>query len=197
MSTPQWQPPRPNGRDPRVPFGAPQQPQQYPPPQLEDYQEPPSSLGRTLLLVIGGLALVGLVLLGLQFFGTPREESGAATPSRPAPSAAEESLGRSGSSIPFDSYGKGTFEVVSHTWGEGTLDVEVRVTLTEGQGTYSAYVFNNETMVNSDVIDAETIHVSAGETKTAKWRFLTNRADSTVVLATSAGTPVTALPVSG
>ncbi|MDO5081821.1 MAG: hypothetical protein Q4D89_00275 [Arachnia propionica] len=191
-----WQPPPPQGRDPRTPFGSPQQPMQQPPPRIQDFQEPRSGLGRTLLIVITVVALIGGALFALQVMGGP-EATSSPSASRGVPTAATSSLGASATSIDFDGYGKGTFEILSSSWGDKGLEVEVQVTLTEGQGTYTTYAFHNESMTSADPRKEENITIRAGESKTARYVFDLPRGAGTIVLATSTGTPVTALTIKG
>lgn len=194
MSIPQWQPPQQGGRDPRIPFGAPQQPSQQPAPQIEDYQQPRTGLGRTLVIVIAVVTVIGATLIGLQFLGSP-QAAPTPDPSRIGPSAIKTSLGASSTSIPFDGYGTGTFEIISRTWGDRTLDVEIKVTLTEGQGTYTTYAFSNETMASADPVEGDPFHISSGESKVAHFQFYLEHSEATLVLATSGGKPVTALQI--
>ncbi|MDO5065832.1 MAG: hypothetical protein Q4D96_00940 [Propionibacteriaceae bacterium] len=198
MST-HWQPPQPQGRDPRTPFGSPQQPMPQPAPQIQDYQEPRGSLGRTLLIVVVVVAVIGAVLYGLQVIGGEPQAQSSASPSahRTAPSMAASSLGASTTSVAFDSYGKGTFEILNSAWGNKGLEVEVQITLTEGQGTYSVYAFHNDSMTSADPTTGEPITVFSGETKTATYLFDLPRGEGTLVLATSSGTPITALILKG
>ena len=195
MSTPHWQPPRQGGRDPRTPFGPPQQPMQ-PAPRIQDYQDSGNGPGRVLLVVVAVVAVIGIALYGLQVMGSP-EAQPSPSATRVGPSAASSSLGATATSVDFEGYGKGTFEILGTTWGDKGVDVEIQITLTEGQGTYTTYAFHNASMTSAEPVSGEPITIRAGEKKTARYRFVLERGDSTVVLATSSGTPVTALTLKG
>src|SRR5690606_35585197 len=68
------------GRDPRVPFGHPPAGAAAPEPHIEEFTPPRQSRTRPALLIAGVVGVVALLLLALQFLGSP-DGAPAASPS--------------------------------------------------------------------------------------------------------------------
>ncbi len=194
MSNQQWPSAQRPGRDPRQPFGAPAPDASHQPQSIENYQAPKGSPGRGLLVGVVALAVVGGLLIGLQHFSSEAKPTPSA--SGPGPATAASSLGAGKHSIPFEGNGKGTFEVLSSSWGEDEVEVRIRITLDEGQASFQVAIFNNQTMQSTDPAAQEPIRVKAGEPVEKTVRFLAPKADYTVVLTNGTGKDaLTALPL--
>lgn len=201
-----------SGRDPRRPFGSPSggtqppygQPQGSPPqqPSIDSFQAPRSSLGKPILIGVAIVGAIAILLVALQFFGPGTTASPSPTPAvtqsagaTSMPTAAETS----GTKIPFEGNGTGTFEVLSQSWSGDSLVVKLRVTLDEGQSTksFSTYVFNNQSMQVSDPTDTTPFSVTAGQPYEGTFTFNVPKGKTTAVLASGSGRALTALPING
>ena len=177
------------GRDPRQPFG--QAPTAPPAPGA---LEPPRPRG-TLWIVLGVVALIGALLLGMQFLGG-QDAVESATPTTSV--AAEPSPTRTGNFIPFEGNGDGIFEIVAYTWNDDHLTLRIRVEVEDGEYGFSLFAFTNATRESFDPVGPAAFTVTAGTPYEADVTFLMPRADATIVLATPSGRiALNALPVSG
>lgn len=191
---PNWRPTEfrdAQGRDPRTPFG--QQPQQPP----ANAELLPPKRPKSTLIVLLAVALVGVVVVALQFLGgggpTP-----SASPSPVASATAAPSPERTGNWIPFEGNGNGSFEIVSYQWSGDTLTARIKVEVTEGEYGFSIFAFSNESRADYSPEDPYGFTVRAGQPYEADVVFHMPNADSTIVLATPSGrTALNALPVKG
>ncbi len=175
------------GRDPRQPFG--QAPTAPPAPGA---LEPPRPRG-TLWIVLGVVALIGALLLGMQFLGG-QDAVESATPTTSV--AAEPSPTRTGNFIPFEGNGDGIFEIVRHQWTAEGLRLRIRVEIEEGEYQFGLFAFTNASREAFDPLDPSPFTVRAGVPYEADVLFAMPNADSTIVLATPSGrVALNALPV--
>lgn len=190
---PSWKPTQfhdAQGRDPRTPFGQPPQPG----PSMQDL-EPPRRPNSTLLIVVGVVALVGLIIVAMQFIGAPSAEPSASASPQSSASLAP-SPERTGNWIPFEGNGDGTFEILSYAWQGDQLTARVRIDVQEGEYGFTLFAFANETRASFDPLDPSVITVRAGQPYEGEVVFFMPNADSTIVLATPSGrTALNALPV--
>lgn len=203
-SDPSWQPPRYQdapARDPRQPFGQPAAPAEGPTARIQDFQPPRQSKWRPALVIVAVLVVVGLLLAALQFFGpegsgsSPTASPSAAAQDRATASPAPVATG--GTSIPFEGNGTGTFEVLDQSWTDDGLSVRFRVTVDEGEQSFSVYIFNNASMQVADPLDIAPFYASSEQPHEATAVFPVERGPSTLVLASGFGRALTALPIDG
>lgn len=198
---PRWQPQSyrdTQGRDPRQPFGAPQQPEGHQPPSIQDFRAPSGPKTPWWMIAAGVVAAIALVLVALQFVGGEPEVTPSPTPSVQV--SGEEIPGSSatgGNAIPFEGNGTGLFELLNETWDDQGVLIEYRVTLDQGRESFGFYLFNNETMAVADPMDLTPVVVSAGEPYSGTVRFDVVRATGTLVLTSAYGRALTALPIKG
>ncbi|MDO5093706.1 MAG: hypothetical protein Q4D79_09855 [Propionibacteriaceae bacterium] len=194
MSNQQWPPGRQPGRDPRVPFGSPAPNAIQQPTSIEQYQEPQKNTRRNVVLGAIAVAVVGGVLVGLQYLSSQPDASPSSASG--GPTVAASSLGASDRQIPFEGNGTGTFEVVSCTWDDKGVEVTIRITLDEGEASFQTNVFNKQTMQSSEPTDAAPIRVKSGAPQEAIVRFEVPRTAYTIVLTSGNGRDaLTALPL--
>ena len=190
---PNWRPTEfhdAQGRNPHTPFG--QQPQ--PAPSYQDL-EPPRRPNSTLWIVLGAVAVIAAVVLGMLFLGGGQGDPGP-TASATADPTAVPSPERTGNYIPFEGNGDGTFEIVSYRWSGDTLTARIRVEVSEGEYGFAVFAFANETRAAYDPVDPYGFTVRAGQPYEGEVVFHMPNADSTIVLATPSGrTALNALPV--
>lgn len=185
------------GRDPRQPFGATQHDQHAP--SIHDFQEDPRERAggrRTVVIVAVVVALVIALVVGLNMFGEtsgpePGESVGPNITFDPSAAAT------SGTSIPFEGNGTGTFELLGSSWSGDVLEVSYRITLDEGRANFSLYLFSNESMNSYSPMEAVYNDIQAGEPFEGTARFRIEPGDATLVLTSGAGRALTALPISG
>lgn len=187
---PNWRPPQFHdapGRDPRAPFGqsAPAGP---------DLAPPPRRSTRGIYLLIAVVVLIAALVLGMQFFGSPRSsESASASLSPSAPTAT-----RSGNWVPFEGNGDGTFEVMSHRWTETGLSVKVRVEVSSGEYNFRMYVYINKSRESYEPYSLDVFTASVDQPFEETVEFVMPRGESTLVLATPSGrTALNGLPIEG
>lgn len=190
---PAWQPQQfhdAQGRDPRVPFG-----QQAPPPPSYEQLAPPKRGKGPLLAVLGVVAVVAAVVIGMQFFdGSDPEPT--TTPSVAA--TAEPTAERTGNYIPFEGNGDGIFEIVNYTWNGDQLNLRIRVEVEQGDYAFSLFAFTNETRKSYDPVDMRSFSARPDEPYEGDVTFVMPNADSTIVLTTPSGrVALNALPVKG
>lgn len=156
---------------------------------------PPRPPRTTLWIVLGAVALIAALILGMQFLGGAAEES---TSPAPTVAAGEPSQSRSGNSIPFEGNGDGIFEIVRHQWTDDGLRLRIRVEIEEGEYMFGLFAFNNESREAYDPMDPYPFSVRAGLPYEADVFFPMPNSDSTIVLATPSGrVALNALPVEG
>lgn len=194
---PNWRPAEfhdASGRDPRTPFG--QQPPQAQQPSYQDL-EPPRRPNSTLWVVLGSVLLVAAIVLGMMFLAGGDPEP-VASPSPTAAPSSQAAPQRTGTSIPFEGNGNGTFEIVSSHWSGNTLTARIRVEVDDGEYGFSVFAFANASRVSYDPVDPAGFTVRAGQPYEADVVFEMPNADSTIVLATASGrSALNALPVKG
>ena len=193
---PNWRPQQfhdARGRDPRQPFGQQAAPEVPP----SAYFEPPKRSNKSMWLVIGAVAAVAALILGIQFLGGASPlASPSPTPSRVLPS--QGSALPTGNSVPFEGNGDGTFEILSHSWGSEGLTVRIRVEVQRGEYGFGVFAFTNETRESYDPLDQRTFTVQAGTPFETELTFDMPQADSTIMLTTPSGrVALNALPVKG
>lgn len=183
------------GRDPHQPFGATNHNQQTP--TIHDFQEDPRERAggrRTIVLVAVVVAVVAALVIGLNMFGQtagpePGESVGPNITFDPTAAAT------SGTVIPFEGNGTGTFELLDHSRSGDILEVSYRITLDEGRANFSLYMFSNESMVSYSPVEAVYDDVQAGTPFESTARFRIEPGAATLVLTSGAGHALTALPV--
>lgn len=189
MSSAQW-PSTPHGRDPRQPFG-----QQAPPPPSYQDLEPPKRSKGPLFAVLGVVALIAAIVLGMQFLGGPDEDPDA-PPS--VTSTAEPTAERTGNFIPFEGNGDGIFEILEYSWNGDQLNLRIRVEVEQGDYAFAVFAFTNETRLSYDPVDMRAFSARPDDPYEGNVTFVMPNADSTIVLTTPSGrVALNALPVKG
>ena len=190
MNVPQWQnnpqqnPPQ-QGRDPRTPFGSPTPDSSNVPKRIEAYEPHRGGAARSILMGIAALAVVGAVLLGLQFLGQDRNTG---NPSSTTPTTGVSSLGAGKSSAPFDANGGGTFELLSYNWtSDNDVEVQVRITLDQGSASFDIYLLSSTTMKSYQPTNSPSMRVKAEQPADITLNFSAPRDRSTVILSTENG----------
>lgn len=184
-----WQPPKFQehpGRDPRAPFNA---QSAAPTPEIDVPKKPVWPIGVAVILA----TVIGLGLLIYLPGQKPAEPS--AQP--PASSTVASSPKPTGNALPFDKFGGGIFEIIQHSWVEDGLELEYRITLNEGTNSFRIIAYLDETRESYLSNEDETIFVDSASPATGKLRIAMPRGDSTIILSSNTGRPVTALAVSG
>lgn len=160
---------------------------------------PPSS--RLPLLV----TLVVLVVAALIWGATllrPASPTAAASPSASSSPAATPS----GSGMPFlspDERLSGRWEIVDHRWTDSGLEVEITLAADRGPVNYSFVAFNNavveatESTAGSEQPQFSGQPIPTGQKESGWLFFPIERGPATIILATSGGNQMSALPVSG
>ena len=193
MNLPQWQnapqqiPPARQGRDPRVPFGTPTSNTLNTPTQIEAYQQPRGGAARSILIGVLALAVVAAVLLWLQFGSNQGGATGGPS-SAPPPSANTSSLGAQESRAPFEANGGGVFELLAYNWnGDNDVEVQVRVTLSEGSASFDIYLVSSKNMRSYPPLNSPSLRAKAGQPLDVTLKFAAPRDKSTIVLSTDSG----------
>ena len=190
---PSWQPQQfqdAQGRDPRQPFG-----HQAPPPPSYEELEPPKRSNAALFAVLGVVALIAAIVIGMQFFGGSGPDQ-SATPA--ATATMEPSPERTGNFIPFEGNGDGIFEILDHSWDGDRLDLRIRVEVEHGEYAFAVFAFTNETRLSYDPVDMRAFSASVENPYEGNVTVLMPNADSTIVLTTPSGrVALNALPVKG
>lgn len=171
------------------------------PPEMAQFEAPPQSNHR--VLVLGGAivaAIVALILI-LQFTGgfSPSTPGESASPSVvPTSDALPEPAQTSGTSIPFEGNGTGLFEILSQKWDDEGLTIEYRISLDEGQGerSFSLYMFTDATLEVMDPIETEFATVTPTSPFSGTLHFPVEQAKGTLVLS-SFNRALAALPIRG
>ena len=191
---PNWRPPQfhdAQGRDPRQPFG---QPAAAPPP--PEQWEPPKQSKKSLWLVLGAVAAIAALVIGLQLFSSSSPEAQSSETN--GPNFATASPSRTGNYVPFEGNGDGSFEIVSYEWTDVGVDLRIRVDVEHGEFGFGVFAFTNETRHSYDPVDMRAFTVTAGTPYEADVSFVMPRADSTIVLTTPSGRiALNALPIKG
>lgn len=180
-----------------MPYG-----QRPPSASIDEFQAPRSSVAKPLMIGLAIVGAIGILLVALQFFGGEPTASPsptvASTPSG-SPDTLPTAVATSGTTIPFEGNGEGTFEVLSQNWTDNGLVVEIKVSLNPGQGTesFTTYAFNNESMQVVDPTDTTPFTASEDQPYTGSFTFTLPEGKATLVLASGAGRALTALPIRG
>lgn len=201
---PRWQPQDyrdVQGRDPMQPFGAPSQPESGPS-SIDDYRAPGPGRIPWWLLVLAFIAVVALILVALQVFGadpdvqaTPAASTSASRTAPPSPT--DTGSATVGNSIPFEGNGTGTFELLTENWDATGVTLNFKVSVDSGRSEFVVYLFENDSMAINDPVDLTAFDVEAGTPATFTARFEVRRGPGTLVLASSYGQALTALPIRG
>ena len=190
---PSWRPTQfqdAQGRDPRQPFG-----QQPPAPPPYEELEPPKRSRGALIAVLGVVALIAAIVVGMQFFGGSEPE---AAPTSVATPSGEPSPERTGNYIPFEGNGDGIFEILNATWNGDQLNLRIRVEVEHGEYAFAVFAFTNESRRSYDPVDVRTFSASEASPYEGDVTFLMPNDDSTIVLTTPSGrVALNALPVKG
>ncbi|MFT3875325.1 MAG: hypothetical protein QM708_02695 [Propioniciclava sp.] len=164
---------------------------------------PPKRGGGGLWFAVIGALLVGAVLAAL--FLRPAAAPSTAPASTPTPARTSEA---NGAGMPFvmpgDSSNQGRWEIVSHSWSDAGLIVNVRVTADAGRITYAFVAFSNDggTTVHEPQAGAPEPQIgsgrlSAGQSITGNLFIPMPRGPATLILTTEGGRQISALAVSG
>lgn len=187
MSNSQW-PQGAQGRDPRQPFG-----QQQPAPPSYEELAPPKRSNTTLFAVLGVVAVIAAIVLGMQFLGGP-DPDGVASPA--ATTSVEPVPERTGNFIPFEGNGDGVFEILNYSWDGDRLNLRIKVEVEHGEYAFAVFAFTNETRLSYDPVDMRAFSASEEHPYEGDVTFLMPNADSTIVLTTPSGrVALNALPV--
>lgn len=191
----------PRIEEPQVPTRSPRQPFGNPPPQavhIESFAPPKQRW--TIWVGIGAVVLVALVVL---FTVVPLGPGPVASPTRTLRTASTPQANVVEFSSEYER-STGRWEVVRSEWGAGYVDVEMKIDLSTGDLGFSFYAFGNtqsrgvESTFTDRSPDISTGRLSAGESIRGWVRFpLSTRETSTVILATSTGRQIAALPITG
>lgn len=152
-------------------------------------------------LVLGSVLLAGIVLAVVALRPAPTSASDTSTPT-PRPT-----LASTGPGLPFtmpgDSGASGRWEVLTEQWTSEGVQLQVRISCDSRTISYGFIAFSN---ASAEVYEPEpagrrpelttgTLH--AGESVTG-WLFLPlPPGDATLILTTSAGNQISALPIDG
>lgn len=144
-----------------------------------------------------GALLVTVVGLGLLIYLPGRTATGPTA--RPAASQAISlsPSAPSGNVLPFDKLGGGEFEVLRHNWTAAGLEVDYRISVNQGTHELTMYAFLNSTREGYYEDRATIIRPREGNPATGRIFIEMPRGDTTLVLSTESGTPITALPIPG
>ena len=122
------------------------------------------------------------------------------------PPSATSSPTPSGSGLPFvspDERFSGRWEIVEHHWTDSGLEVEITVAADRGPVNYSFVAFNNagadatESIAGSEQPQFSGQPIPSGQKESGWLFFPLERGPTTIILATSGGNQMSALPVSG
>lgn len=185
---PNWRPTNfkdPAGRDPMQPFG--QQPQQ---PQHEDLEPPRRPIWPWILGVLGVVAALLIVLVVQP--STPEPQ-----PTDLPPASRFPSPSTTGNALPYEGNGTGTFEITAERWDADGVDIDYRITTDDGSRRFAFFVFINDSR-ESYVPDGDpTIQVSDTMPAEGTIHVQMPRGAATLVLTTTTGRAITALPLKG
>ncbi|HEY3339399.1 MAG TPA: hypothetical protein VGK18_12925 [Propionicimonas sp.] len=130
----------------------------------------------------------------------------AATPAARASASASPTATSSGSGLPFvspDERFSGRWEIVEHRWTDSGLEVEITVAADRGPVNYSFVAFNNagvdptESVAGSEQPQFSGEPIPSGQKESGWLFFPIERGPTTIILATSGGNQMSALPVTG
>jgi hypothetical protein len=163
---------------------------------IDEFTPPRSRLPLliTLVVLVASALIWGATLL--------RPASPATGPSAsPSPSATPR-----GSGLPFlspDERFAGRWEIVDHRWTDSGLEVEITLAVDRGPVDYSFVAFNNagvdatEPTAGSDQPQFSGQPIQTGQKESGWLFFPIERGPATIILATSGGNQMSALPVGG
>jgi len=130
-----------------------------------------------------------------------------ASPTAASPSASSSPAATpSASGLPFlspDERFAGRWEIVDHRWTDSGLEVEITLSADRGPVNYSFVAFNNagvdatESTAGSEQPQFSGQPIPTGQQESGWLFFPIERGPATIILATSGGNQMSALPVSG
>jgi hypothetical protein len=151
------------------------------------------------------VTLVVLVIAGLIVGATLLRPASPAVSASPSPSASPTTTS-SASGLPFlspDERFSGRWEIVDHRWTDSGLEVEITLAAERGPVNYSFVAFNNagveatESTAGSEQPQFSGQPIPSGQKESGWLFFPIERGPATIILATSGGNQMSALPVSG
>ncbi|WP_232547618.1 hypothetical protein [Propioniciclava soli] len=160
---------------------------------------PPRRSGATLWLLLVGAVAVGVVLAALLWRPAPPEAAPTASPTAQASS----NLPGMPFTMPASPDDQGRWEVLGHTWTGNAVDIRVRVTCDAGSISYGFVAFSNagtdvyEPAAGAPDPEIGSGSLAAGGSVEGNIRILLPRGDATLILTTSGGQQISALPVPG
>ncbi|RPA16558.1 hypothetical protein EGT56_00065 [Arachnia propionica] len=130
------------------------------------------------------LAVVAAVLLWLQFGSNQGGATGGPS-SAPPPSANTSSLRKQSA---FRGERWGVFELLAYNWnGDNDVEVQVRVTLSEGSASFDIYLVSSKNMRSYPPLNSPSLRAKAGQPLDVTLKFAAPRDKSTIVLSTDSG----------
>jgi len=150
------------------------------------------------------VTLVVLVVAAL-IWGATLLRPASSEASAPSPSASPTATPRA-PGLPFlspDERFSGRWEIVDHRWTDSGLEVEITLAADRGPVNYSFVAFNNdgvdatEASGGSQQPQFSGQPIPSGQTESGWLFFPLERGPATIILATSGGNQMSALPVSG
>ncbi|HHU39103.1 MAG TPA: hypothetical protein GXZ45_07490 [Propionibacterium sp.] len=166
-----------------------------------DAYAPPKRGGGGWWLALVGIALVGVVLAALFLRPALPRATPADTPSPPP--TAEPSLPGMPFTMPGSTLSHGRWEVLEHAWDDEGVTVRVRVTADSGRVSYGFVAFSN---TGVDVYEPQPTapdpqigsgSLDAGQDVEGNLYLPLPRGDATLILTTSLGRQMSALPIPG
>lgn len=194
---------RPNGawtNDPSRPGSPPLGNRPLRPVDIQSYAAP--KLTRSWLLWLLAAAVLAGIVLGATVLNRPPASAPGDTPSSPvtAPTSAGPGLPFT---MPYNPEAGGRWEVLAQEWTTGGVLLRVRLFADRGTISYGFLAFENNGV---DVVRPDTSpkspeltrgSMSAGETETGYVFFPIERGPATLILTTSGGRQISALPITG
>ncbi len=150
------------------------------------------------------VTLVVLVVAAL-IWGATLLRPASSDASAPSPSASPTATPRA-PGLPFlspDERFSGRWEIIDHRWIDSGLEVEITLAADRGPVNYSFVAFNNdgvdatEASGGSQQPQFSGLPIPSGQTESGWLFFPLERGPATIILATSGGNQMSALPVSG
>jgi hypothetical protein len=151
------------------------------------------------------VTLVVLVVAGLIWGATLLRPAPSAPVARPSASASPTPTSTA-PGLPFvspDERFSGRWEIVEHHWTDSGLEVQIMVAADRGPVNYSFVAFNNagvdptESVPGSEQPQFSGEPIPSGQKESGWLFFAIERGPTTIILATSGGNQMSALPVAG